>query len=353
MLTKTNHYLPLLAFLAILQITQIACQTPDAASDLKAAKAHLHKVNETYGERFRKNDIAWYASHYAKDACIMPEKMPAICGIGGIRDYYFNGGQNASLHIEIRVKEITGGPEAVVEEGIYEISDAANQRLDAGKFIAIWVAEDGAWKLRREIWTTDLSAAPGLKITFIGNAAFEITDGQTTLLTDYPYVSGAFGYMPYDPNSVQPQGRVLSLITHEHDDHFSPALFAATDWHLAASPRVEAKTGNGKRLPFSASMTFETIRIFPVKSPHTDAHHSYLIEWHGKRFFFTGDTESLDVLPKERVDVLFITPWLLDSARKRQLPLNAGKIVIHHHRGGEKIACENCLVPKQGEQISL
>ena len=39
---------------------------------------------------------------------------------------------------------------------------------------------------------------PRLTARFIGNMAFAITDGKTTLYTDFPYESGAFGYMSYD-----------------------------------------------------------------------------------------------------------------------------------------------------------
>jgi hypothetical protein len=42
------------------------------------------------------------------------------------------------------------------------------------------------------------AAANKLHFKFIGNQAFLITDGNTTLLTDFPYTSGAFGYMTYD-----------------------------------------------------------------------------------------------------------------------------------------------------------
>lgn len=39
------------------------------------------------------------------------------------------------------------------------------------------------------------AAAPAgeLKFTFIGNMAFHVTDGKTTLVSDFPYRSGAFG----------------------------------------------------------------------------------------------------------------------------------------------------------------
>jgi hypothetical protein len=44
--------------------------------------------------------------------------------------------------------------------------------------------------------------APSLTATFIGNMAFAITDGATTLYTDFPYESGVFGYMAYDFDAV-------------------------------------------------------------------------------------------------------------------------------------------------------
>ncbi len=207
------------------------------------------------------------------------------------------------------------------------------------------------WKKMLLRWRETLGKEPASPtIKFIGNAAFEITDGTTTLLSDYPYKSGAFGYMTYDAQKVQPKGRVLCLITHEHDDHFDPALFAPTDWFLAAHPKVKANVGAERRLPFGDTMRFEGILIFPIKTPHTDAHCSYLVEWHGKRFYFTGDTESLDFLPKEKVDVLFITPWLLKMARDKKVNLNAEKVVVHHHRNGEKINCDGCIVPAQGQE---
>ena len=40
------------------------------------------------------------------------------------------------------------------------------------------------------------------EIEFIGNAAFRITDGTTTLLTDFPYRSGASGYMSYEAADI-------------------------------------------------------------------------------------------------------------------------------------------------------
>jgi len=65
-----------------------------------------------------------------------------------------------------------------------------------------------------------------LEAQFIGNEAFRITDGNTTLMTDFPYKSGAYNYMKYKFDFSSVTGTVVSLITHRHDDHFAPVLFA-------------------------------------------------------------------------------------------------------------------------------
>ncbi|MFN0033475.1 MAG: hypothetical protein ACKVUS_00325 [Saprospiraceae bacterium] len=125
------------------------------AFDLNAVRQHINAANERYGERFKTHDPLWYAARYTLDACIMPEKTPRICGLEGIIGYYYNKGENQSIGIRITALEIAGGPEAVVEEGLYEIADDKGTVLDKGKFLATWAPEDGVWKLRREIWTTD------------------------------------------------------------------------------------------------------------------------------------------------------------------------------------------------------
>src|SRR5688572_21826205 len=88
--------------------------------------------------------------------------------------------------------------------------------------------------------TAQLSAED-LRVQFIGNAAFLITDGKTTLLTDYPYRSGAFGYMTYDATKIQPQGDVLCLITHGHADHFEHPIFEKKNWRIIAPDDVIRK----------------------------------------------------------------------------------------------------------------
>jgi hypothetical protein len=43
---------------------------------------------------------------------------------------------------------------------------------------------------------------PALDARFIGNMAVAVTDGTTTLMSDFPYQSGYSRYMTYDPAAI-------------------------------------------------------------------------------------------------------------------------------------------------------
>ena len=203
--------------------------------------------------------------------------------------------------------------------------------------------------LNLSLFTSLQLAAQDFTVRFIGNAAFEISDGEKTLLTDFLYQSGAFGYMKYDFDLVQPVGKVLCLISHDHKDHFEGSL-VKPGWHLLAPPGIGTPPGT-ERVSWSEHIRWQDISVTPVQTPHTPEHHSFLVEWLDLRFYFTGDTETTDFLPKEKVDVLFITPWLVEKALKNRVPLNARQIVVYHHRKNQKVNCTRCTVPAQGQVL--
>jgi len=197
-----------------------------------------------------------------------------------------------------------------------------------------------------------------ITVTFIGNEAFHITDGETTLLSDFPYTSGAYGYMAFDVDEIPDVVDGLSLITHFHTDHFDPEAFKATDFSIVAPVSITEKLGVGERVvtlrPPTAPPSGDTkvgprvarvaqykdIRIEMFITPHRFApdHYSYLVTWHGKRFYFVGDTESpAALLPMKNLDVAFVTPWLIRTMARQGLAINAERIVLYHHKTSENV----------------
>lgn len=186
--------------------------------------------------------------------------------------------------------------------------------------------------------------------------AFAITDGKTTLYTDFPYESGAFGYMSYDFASLPKAPNAVCLITHGHLDHFDPKLLAKLDAKVIAPPELAATLPAGRVIPFAPKIVYGDLTVETFKTPHGKIdHYSYLVTWRGRRLYFTGDTESTDALLAQRnLDVAFVSPWLIDIVAKKNARIDAKRVVAYHHQTGETVpAMQDRIVPKQGETLTL
>jgi len=204
----------------------------------------------------------------------------------------------------------------------------------------------------------------GLEARFIGNMAFAISDGTTTLFSDFPYQSGYGRYMSYDAGEIRSRtARSLSLITHRHGDHWEPALFGKTDWSvIGPADALSGAPANRivRALPVAPSrqtVTFEGISVDAIPTEHAGiGHYSYIVTWHGQRLYFAGDTEDAGaLLGAKNLDAAFVSPWLFQRAMKSGR-IDARRIVIYHHEPGQTTVpgCSGtCSVPKQGDLILL
>ncbi|MDQ3171261.1 MAG: hypothetical protein M3Q55_14090 [Acidobacteriota bacterium] len=195
-----------------------------------------------------------------------------------------------------------------------------------------------------------------LQARFPGNMAFAITDGTTTLMSDFPYESGYSRYMTYDAALVRSAtASTLSLITHRHGDHWERSLFNATDWKIAGPADVTTGINRSRVVPLEGTGTFGPMRLEALDTPHASVgHYSYIVTWHGRRLYFTGDTESTErLLAAKNLDVAFVSPWLYQAVRRARLQIDAKQIVIYHHESGQRVPeCEQgCTVPRQGDVL--
>jgi hypothetical protein len=195
-----------------------------------------------------------------------------------------------------------------------------------------------------------------LEARFIGNMAFAISDGSVTVMTDFPYESGYSGYMTYDAAEIRsPTARTLALVTHRHRDHWDRPLFERTDWTVLGPDDVTAGLPADRILPAASRATFGPVHIEPRATPHANVgHYSYVVTWHGRRLYFSGDTEEAgDLFEAGDIDVAFLSPWFYRAALRSGRPLPAKQIVIYHQRAGESVAeCrDGCRILRQGETM--
>jgi hypothetical protein len=200
-----------------------------------------------------------------------------------------------------------------------------------------------------------LPVQDGLELQFIGNMAFRISDGQVTLLTDFPYRSGQSGYDTYRLEDVGPILNGVSLITHDHLDHWDPALFRKMNLKVIAPPEITKGLPVDRVVTWGDRIVFGPLEVHPIATPHTPTHHSYLVMWHGLRMFFTGDTEDPQVVAAQlHLDALFASPWLIREFAKTSQKLDTELLVVYHHRAGEDVPMlPRMLLPHQGDVFHI
>lgn len=187
---------------------------------------------------------------------------------------------------------------------------------------------------------------------FIGNSAFELSDGTSTILLDFPYESGAFGYMSFAPAEVHRRVNALCLFTHRHADHFDPESVPDIGCTVAGPAAVSEslRAGAGPVWHFGGA------RIQCIPTAHGNVEHcSYLISWHGADIFVSGDIDNLEGLDQveEQVDVALLPSWLV-SAVGSGSAASQTRVVIHHHAPGEDVrGCPGCVVPSQGDTFTV
>jgi L-ascorbate metabolism protein UlaG (beta-lactamase superfamily) len=197
-----------------------------------------------------------------------------------------------------------------------------------------------------------------LEARFIGQMAVTITDGTVTLITDFPYQIGYAEGPPYADTEIRSfKTPTLALITHKHLDHWEPRLFARTDWKVLGPADATRPVAAGRVLPPSARVTFGPMEIEPIETPHAGiGHYSYVVTWHGRRLYFSGDTDNAASLTAAKnLDVAFVSPWLYHSVQRSGARIDARQVVIYHHRAGQQVpgCATGCVAPRQGETIQI
>jgi len=195
-----------------------------------------------------------------------------------------------------------------------------------------------------------------IKIRFIGNAGLNLTDGKTNIYVDFPYKSGAHNYMEYNQSELDSiKDNSVFLFTHRHSDHYSKKLLRKFSGKKYGNWNTdELKNLNDSIQGFS-------IEAFKTSHKFTFKHYSYLITWHNKKIFISGDTENSETLASQTaIDWAFIPAWLTTDARDKGIKLGAiSKMYAIYHIGpNDKITNDKKdpqikLLDKQGEIITI
>ena len=169
-----------------------------------------------------------------------------------------------------------------------------------------------------------------ISIRFIGNCGLHLSDGVTNIYTDFPYKSGAHNYMEYDGAELDSlKENAYYIFTHNHSDHY-----------MKGGMKALMKEKNGKtygkwNIPelekLSDSIPDFEIKAYKTKHLFSFAHYSYLITWHGKKIYLSGDTKQTEtILSMTDLDWSFVPSWLVFDINESKQKIKTKMIGVYH-----------------------
>ena len=207
---------------------------------------------------------------------------------------------------------------------------------------------------------TTFSQTTEISIRFIGNCGLYMTDGITNFYIDFPYKSGAHNYMEYDLSELDSvKSKPIFIYTHKHSDHYSGRLVKKLAKKLDG--KVYTPWNIKELLKLNNELVDFKIEAFKTKHVFSINHYSYLITWHNKKIFISGDTEHAETIATLKdIDWAFIPAWLLMDANNKGINLKdvSNMFAIYHIGPGDNITNNENepsikLLDKQGETITI
>ena len=146
------------AFASIL----FACNKPvetKTTFDLANAKKEIEAANQNLVELLAKKDSVGFGNSYTEDAKFMGYNQPSTEGRKAIQSVWAQNMKADATQITLTTVEVWGNETTLTEEGVFDFKTKEGVALDKGKYVVVWVNDNGTWKIHRDIFNSDLPAA--------------------------------------------------------------------------------------------------------------------------------------------------------------------------------------------------
>ena len=117
-------------------------------------RAEILAGNKQFMEAFKRGDAAAVAKLYTAGGQLLPPNSEVVAGRDAIRAFWQGAMDMGLKEATLDTVEVEGIGETAVEVGRYTLRIAGGQIADVGKYVVVWKAEAGGWKLHRDIWNT-------------------------------------------------------------------------------------------------------------------------------------------------------------------------------------------------------
>jgi L-ascorbate metabolism protein UlaG (beta-lactamase superfamily) len=205
-------------------------------------------------------------------------------------------------------------------------------------------------------------------IKFIGNCGLHITDGESNFYIDFPYKQRAYRWLSpsllkydksrlfgtYNKSEIDSiKENAIFIFTHKHLDHYSKKILKKLDGKIYNTWNVSELEKLNDLIPNFNIQAFRTQhKIFGIFYKH----YSYLITWHGRKIYISGDTNNFEHISQVKdIDWAFVNFW--SYYENASVKIDAKNFGIYHLDPIQKISGEIpdkvLLLINQGEIIRI
>ncbi|HVO72427.1 MAG TPA: nuclear transport factor 2 family protein [Ignavibacteriaceae bacterium] len=131
-------------------------QQKETVFDLENAKKEIDAANSDFINLFNRSDSVGLANLFTVDGKSMEPNAPALIGRSQIQAHYSAVMKAGANKIGLLTTGLWGDENMLAEEGEFTFTDKDGKLLDKGKYLTLWKAEDGKWKLFRDCYNSDL-----------------------------------------------------------------------------------------------------------------------------------------------------------------------------------------------------
>jgi uncharacterized protein (TIGR02246 family) len=141
----------------------MSCTQQQSEFDSASARKAIEDANSKMSSYVAQGDSVDFANLYTDDAIVLPPNSNMVQGHDAIESYWGSTLRLGKVNVQLTVKNVFGAGNIAVETGNYDINiqpEVAPPILDHGKYMVIWQKQsDNSWKLKRDMWSSDLPAA--------------------------------------------------------------------------------------------------------------------------------------------------------------------------------------------------
>lgn len=133
-------------------------ETLRSSTSGQTAREAITAANARLCEALRARDADAIAACYTPDAQMLPANSDFVSGTAAITALWRTILDMGITDARLESAEVESLGDTAVEVGRYTLRVADGAAADEGKYVVVWHRHAGAWKLHRDIWTTNRPA---------------------------------------------------------------------------------------------------------------------------------------------------------------------------------------------------